>query len=276
MMRKIYGEDHTMEKQSPIIINAEKCIGCGLCVKDCPSSYIYVENEKAKTRGGMGCLACGHCFAICPKGAVSMPNYKADPEEAPYNEALVPVDSIDSDQLLKAMQGRRTVRQFKKDPVETEKIEKILEAGRCCPTAANAQNVHYTVLGSKQAAIEKEAVKIFTGGKKAAQTIVPMLKGMEIGDDYFFKGAPLVIVVSSSSSINAGLASSYMELEAESLGLGVLYSGFFQMCTKISPKIRRMMKLPKGHKVVACMIIGYPAVTYQRIAPRKALQVTRL
>ena len=48
----------------------------------------------------------------------------------------------------------------------------------------------------------------------------------------------MVIVVSSKSNVNAGLASAYMEIMAESLGLGVLYSGFFVVCAKISGKLR--------------------------------------
>ena len=79
----------------------------------------------------------------------------------------------------------------------------------------------------------------------------------------------MVIVVSSKSNVNAGLASAYMEIMAESLGLGVLYSGFFVVCAKISGKLRKLIQLPKGHKIVSCIIIGYPAVKYQRIVPRK-------
>lgn len=63
-----------------------------------------------------------------------------------------------------------------------------------------------------------------------------------------------------------------MELMAESLGLGVLYSGFFCACTRLSRKLRKLIKLPKGKKVVTCMVIGYPAVNYQRIVPRKPLK----
>ena len=79
----------------------------------------------------------------------------------------------------------------------------------------------------------------------------------------------MVIVVSSKSNVNAGLASAYMEIMAESLGLGVLYSGFFVVCAKISGKLRKLIQLPKGHKIVSCIIIGHPAVKYQRIVPRK-------
>lgn len=78
------------------------------------------------------------------------------------------------------------------------------------------------------------------------------------------------------SSINAGLASGYMELMANSLELGVLYSGFFVICTKLSRKLKKLLQLPKGHEVISCLVIGYTDIKYQRIAPRKPLQINKL
>jgi len=85
-----------------------------------------------------------------------------------------------------------------------------------------------------------------------------------------------VIVVSGRNDVDAALASSYMEIMAESLGLGVLYSGFFKVCASVSGKLRKLLELPKGHKVVTCMVIGCPAVKYSRIVPRKKLKARRL
>ncbi len=252
-----------------IIINEDKCIGCGLCVKDCPNAHIYVENNKAHTYE-RGCIECGHCFAVCPSHAVSMKDYTC-PEEP-----IVSMTEFDSDKFLAALKSRRSIRQFTNQAVEQDKIDKILEAGSYCPTGANAQNVMYTILGSKQNEAEALCVKLFRKGKKLGSTFADFLKRIEITDDFFFKGAPLVIVVSSKSNIDAGLASSYMELMAENLGLGVLYSGFFVACTKLSKKLKRMLELPDGHKVVSCMVIGYPNVEYHRIAPRKDAQVKEL
>ena len=250
---------------NPILINKEKCIGCELCVKDCPSSYLHIENGKAHA-GDVGCLECGHCYAICPQGAIRMMNYDCT------EEAVVPMTEIPSDTLLAAMKSRRTIRQFTDQAVEPEKIQKILEAGRYSPTGGNSQNVLFTILGSKQKKAEEICVDLFRKGTDLAERLKAFSDRFNITDNFFFKGAPLVIVVSGRSSVDAGLASSYMEIMAESLGLGVLYSGFFVMCTKISRKLRKLLGIPKGQKVVTCMVIGYPAVKYQRIVPRKPLQ----
>lgn len=252
-----------------IIVNKEKCIGCSLCINDCVSACLYLENGKAQASRS-GCIECGHCYAICPQGAIRLSNYACE------EEPTVSMSVIDSEILLAAMKSRRTIRHFTTQPVEEEKIRKILEAGRYCPTGGNAQNVAYTILGSKQAEAEAICVEIFRKGQKLAAPMLSYLKRINITDSFFFKGAPLVIVVSGKNDVDAALASSYMEIMAESLGLGVLYSGFFKACSGISGKLRKLLKLPKGHKVVTCMVIGYPAVKYQRIVPRKELQAKTL
>ena len=188
------------------------------------------------------------------------------------DEAVVPMTELPSDTLLAAMKSRRTVRQFTDQAVEAEKVQKILEAGRYSPTGGNSQNVSYTILGSRQNEAEAICVDLFRKGTSLPRRSKAFAERFNITDNFFFKGAPLVILVSSRSSVDAGLASAYMEIMAESLGLGVLYSGFFVMCSRISRKLRKLIRLPKGHKVVTCMVIGYPAVKYHRIVPRKPLQ----
>lgn len=252
-----------------ITIQEEKCIGCGLCVSDCVAGFLYLDGGKAKVRAA-GCISCGHCYAICPRDAVSIPEFTEN------NGDFASMADMDSTHLLQAMKSRRTMRQFTSAPVETEKLQMILEAGRYCPTGSNAQDVAYTVLGSRQDEIEAICVNLFRKGIGAAGKFSAMARNINVDDHYFFKGASLVIVVSGKGSVNASLASSYMELMAESLGLGVLYSGFFIACTRLSGKIRKILDLPKGHKAVTCMVIGYPKVHYRRIPGRKKINVRTL
>ena len=254
---------------NPIEIDADKCIVCSNCINDCPNSYLFLENDEVRTNQ-KGCMECGHCYAICPQGAIIMTNYEST------DEKVVLMSEIDPETLLKAMKSRRTIRQFKPNPVEDEKIEKILEAGRYSPTGANRQMVSYTILGSKQREAEGICLNLFRKGKRFGSAFTSYLKRIEIDDDFFFKGAPLVIVVASKSTVDGGLASSYMEIMAESLGLGVLYSGFFVMCSKMSRNLKKLLELEKGYDVVTCMVIGYPDVKYQRIVPREDLKVKKL
>ena len=156
---------------------------------------------------------------------------------------------------------------------QDDDIAKILEAGRYCPTGTNAQDFSFIVLREKKDEAEKEAVKLFRTAQKAATPFSSYIKYFDIDDRFFFKNAPIVILVTSKSSTSGCLASSYMELMAYSLGLGVLYSGFFVAAVKFSKKLSSMLSLEKGSKLVTCLVIGHPDVDYERIPPRKEAKI---
>ena len=50
-------------------IDTDKCIGCGMCVKNCANNGVHVVNGKAVIDESH-CLGCGHCFGFCPKNAI--------------------------------------------------------------------------------------------------------------------------------------------------------------------------------------------------------------
>ena len=253
----------------PVAINERLCVGCGKCVRDCVSEKLKLANGKAQFMYER-CIGCGHCYAICPTGAVTMTRFGEIPEEKaePYN-------IIESEKLLKFMKSRRTIRFFKDKKVE-EDILKIIEAGRYCPTGTNAQDFSFTVITENLLFFESEAVRFFRKLQKLGGPLSKYIKNATIDDNFFFKKAPLVIVVNGKGKTSPCLASSYMELMAESLGLGVLYSGFFIATTKFSKKIAKALNTPEGFKPVTCLVIGYPDVEYKRIPPRNKAEINRI
>lgn len=50
-------------------IDADGCVGCGRCVRVCPTGNLEVIEKKAVEQN-TGCLGCSHCISICPKGAI--------------------------------------------------------------------------------------------------------------------------------------------------------------------------------------------------------------
>ena len=52
------------------VVDADQCIGCGLCVHVCDAGAITV-NGAAKIDVGK-CTACGQCVAKCPRGAIAL------------------------------------------------------------------------------------------------------------------------------------------------------------------------------------------------------------
>ncbi|MFH1452949.1 MAG: 4Fe-4S binding protein [Armatimonadota bacterium] len=56
--------------------HSENCIGCNICMRDCPANaikIIKIEDKKFKAQIELGqCIYCGQCVDSCPKNALSM------------------------------------------------------------------------------------------------------------------------------------------------------------------------------------------------------------
>ena len=252
-----------------VLIDPSQCVGCGLCVKDCVGGNLTLKDGKAVLRRDT-CIFCGHCEAICPQKAVTLTGFRDEPEEFDLQPRL------DPDLLLRAIKSRRTVRQFTSAPVSQAVLHQILEAGRFAPTGVNAQDIVYVVLDKKKDELEARAADRFRKLLRVGKLFASPLKGMELDDRFFFKGAPLAIVIASKSSVNASIAAENMAFMAEAHGLGVLYSGFFTICANRFGSIRKELTLPKGYKVVTTLVLGYPAVQYRRTARREPPRVKTL
>lgn len=258
-----------MKKKHIIQIDSKKCIGCGLCKRDCPAGNIAVENKKAGIIA-QDCIMCGHCAAICPKAAVSITGFEQPPEEIKGPASLEP------QKLLDALKTRRTIRQFKNQRIAPEIIAQIIEAGRLTPTGGNSQDVSYIVLQDEMKRFEKPAVKLFRRLLPLMKFVNPAAKRIIIDDHFFFKKAPAAIVIIARDKADGALAASNMELMAEAFGLGVLYSGFFSMAVNHCPSLHRQLGLKRGEKAVMTLVLGYSSVTYHRTVQKEAACVRRL
>ena len=53
-----------------IHVDAEKCTGCGDCLKVCLADCFEIENKKAKIKTLDECMECASCWYICPQEAI--------------------------------------------------------------------------------------------------------------------------------------------------------------------------------------------------------------
>ncbi|CAK7079880.1 MAG: Ion-translocating oxidoreductase complex subunit B [Eubacterium sp.] len=251
-----------------ISIDHEKCIGCGLCVKDCVARNITLKDKKAGILA-QDCILCGHCVAVCPKAAVSISGYEEEP---------VPSQGIrlDPEAVLEVIRQRRSVRQFQDREIPKAVLAQVLEAGRITHTAKNMQDVSLIVLDREKSKTEQMAVNLFRRIRPLAGLFNPLARRVPIDDHFFFFHAPIAIVIAAKAPIDGALAAQNMEFAAEANGLGVLFSGYFTTAAGASRKIRKALGIPKGKKAVTTLVLGYPKVSYQRSAQREPLDIQYL
>ncbi|MEF8832913.1 MAG: 4Fe-4S binding protein [Candidatus Thermoplasmatota archaeon] len=51
------------------IVDKEKCIGCGVCVENCPMDAIVIKEGKAEIKSEK-CSNCRKCVSACPQDAI--------------------------------------------------------------------------------------------------------------------------------------------------------------------------------------------------------------
>jgi len=158
--------------------------------------------------------------------------------------------------ISECMASRRSIRAFSSEPVEEEKLDRILEAARLAPTACDNQPFRVVVVRTKGR--EAELKRIY--GK------------------LWFAAAPLVVLVCSVpgeawsrkdgknyADIDATIAMDHMILATSALGLGSCWVGAFD-----PDAAREILALEPGWEPIAFTPIGYPAESPDP-RPRKAL-----
>ena len=142
------------------------------------------------------------------------------------------------------LQRRYSCRAFASTPVEKEKEDRILEAGRIAPTAVNKQPVHIWAVSQPDTL---EAIKGVTRSNYGAPLI--LVVGCRPSDAWVrrYDGK-------NGADVDASIVATYLMLAAENEGLATLWVGSFD------PKLLAgILPGTDGYELIAMINVGYPA-----------------
>jgi nitroreductase len=171
---------------------------------------------------------------------------------------------IDAKDILNFINSRQSDRKYSDKPVEKEKLERIIEAGRMAPSACNAQPWKFIVVTDPELVL------------KVADAASAKLIGM----NSFVAQAPAILVIvrekpNMSSKVGAtiknkdyslidiGITTENICLQAKAEGIGSCIIGWFD-----ERQVKKLLVIPKSKRVELIITLGY-SLSEQREKRRK-------
>jgi nitroreductase len=174
---------------------------------------------------------------------------------------------IDGKDALDLIISRQSDRKYSDRPVEREKLDRILEAGRMAPSACNAQPWKFILVTDQDLII------------KIAEAASAKLIGM---NSFVARATAIIVIVREKpnlsskvgatiknkdySLIDIGIATENVCLQAKAEGIGSCIIGWFD-----ESELKNILSIPKSKRVELIITLGY-SLSEQREKKRKPLE----
>ena len=193
-------------------------------------------------------------------------------------------------EALEALLTRRSTRNYKPDPVEEDKLEKILDAARQAPSGGNNQTCHFLVIRNREV-IQKliEMAEAAFAKMEIAEDTYASLKhaitASKKGGYVFCYNAPMLIVVANRRDYGNNMADCACAIEnmmvaANALDLGSCWINQLRWLNEEPALVDYLCSLGMKayERVYGGAIIGYPAtesgLPNRELTPQKGNEVT--
>ncbi|KUG04576.1 nitroreductase family protein [hydrocarbon metagenome] len=151
--------------------------------------------------------------------------------------------------MLDILSRRRSIRKYREDKIEQDKIDQLIKAALLAPTSRNLKPWEFIVVE------DKDLLKQLAKCKKHGSA--------------FLEGAALGIVVLADPEKcdvwieDTSIASIIVHLMAESMGLGSCWiqirERWYDAGTTAEDYVKDSLKIPHQYKVESIISVGYPA-----------------
>ena len=142
------------------------------------------------------------------------------------------------------IRNRYSCKKYSEQPVEPEKLNAVLEAGRLAPTAKNLQEQHVYVLQSPEALAKVDAITPCRYGAPLVLAVAYDSKNV-----FTYPGGKR-----DSGAEDASIIATHMILAAADEGLDSCWINFFD-----PDKAKELLGLPENEEVLMFMDLGYAA-----------------
>ena len=258
-------------QNAKFVVNEEKCTGCGLCLNVCPGNMVggdvlRMENSRPvmvdqSKFGWQGCWRCQHCLAVCPTGAISVLGVSADQVSGKPDLSI-------REELPKLIRYRRSCRAFKKEEVDRDTIDSILNAVGTVPTGGNNQQMEFSVVYSRDA-MRRLFETVFANERQTS-----FLDTAEKDDFSALRiyDAPHLFIAHKAAEgrfldgalVEINMATAYFELLANAYGLGTIVSTHSAELLSKCREAKQLLGIPEDHRFMTVVGFGYPKYQYAR------------
>ena len=174
-------------------------------------------------------------------------------------------------EAIEAMLTRRSTRNYRPDPVEKEKLDRILEAAVQAPSGGNSQSCHFLVIQNRDVIrkLVEMTERAFAGMEADENTYASLRHSIEAskkGGYVFCYNAPVLIAVANRKGYGNNIADCACAIEnmmiaANALDLGSCWINQLRWLNG-DPGLTEYLQglgMEENERIYGAVIIGYPA-----------------
>ena len=149
--------------------------------------------------------------------------------------------------ILKAIKKRRSVRGYLNKKIPKQVLDRVLEAARLAPTAANKQPFKLILVTDKST-----KAKLVEASRK--QTFIAEAPIVVVGCAFPGESYQNIGGTHTSEEIDISIVFDHLMLQAAEEGLGTCWIGAFD-----ESKVKEILNIPSNVRVVGLTPLGYPS-----------------